>query len=236
MKHYLIEFRFHGYAKKYAKRLTYDIGKKFKVRGVTRKKVVPHITMFGPFTTKNEKKMVSVVTNIAQNYTLIPFTVIGFNFFDNATNKVIYLSIEPSEELKQLRFEIADRLRKITKTKSSQDRKSKDKFYFHATIAFKDIDRKFNKIWHYLKKKEEPNIQQHVLRITILKGRRILYEYDLLQKRLLNRKQSLDKHIYQRTIDILKSQQVSQQFIQRFEAKRKKVGLWEKIKSYFNNY
>ena len=155
MKHYLIEFRFHGYAKKYAKRIIYDVGKKFRVRGVTRKKVVPHITMFGPFTTRNEKKMVSAVANVAKNYTLVLFTVKGFNFFDNATNKVIYLDIEPSEDLKQLRFELSGRLRKITNSISSQDRKSMDKFFFHATIAFKDIDRKFNKIWRYLKKKEE---------------------------------------------------------------------------------
>jgi len=233
MKHYLIEFRFHGYAKKYAKRIIYDVGKKFRVKGVTRKKVVPHITMFGPFTTRNEKKMVSAVANVAKNHTLVSFTVKGFNFFDNATNKVIYLDIEPSEGLKQLRFELAGRLRKITNTKSSQDGKSKDKFYFHATIAFKDIDKKFNSIWRYLKKKEEPNINQHLLRITILKGRRILYEYDLMQKRLLNRRQSLNKHVYQRTIDILKRQQASQEYKKRYAPKREKISLWEKIKSYF---
>lgn len=234
MKHYLIEFRFHGYAKKYAKRIIYDVGKKFRVKGVTRKKVVPHITMFGPFTTRYEKKMVSAVANIAKNYTLVPFTVKGFNFFDNATNKVIYLDIEPYEDLKQLRFELADQLRKITNTKSSQDRKSKDNFYFHATIAFKDIDRKFNKIWRYLKKKEEPNINQHLLRITILKGRRILYEYDLLQKRLLNRRQSLNKHVYQRTIDMLKKQQAFKEYKKRYKSKGEKISLWEKIKSYFH--
>jgi len=42
--HYLIEFRFHGYAKKYLKRLIFGVSKKFKVKGVTRKRVVPHIT------------------------------------------------------------------------------------------------------------------------------------------------------------------------------------------------
>ena len=73
MKHYLIEFRFHGYARKYAKKLVYDVAKKFRVRGVTHKKVVPHITMFGPFTTRNERKMLSEVANVAQKYTLVPF-------------------------------------------------------------------------------------------------------------------------------------------------------------------
>ena len=204
MAHYLIEFRFHGYARKYAKGIIYDVSKNFKVKGVTRKKVVPHITMFGPFITRNEKKMISEVANVAKKYTLVPFTVKGFNYFDNSANKVIYLDIEPSEELRQLRYDLASRLKKITTTKSSQDRKNKDEFYFHATIAFKDIDRKFYRILHYLKKKEEPNINQHLVRITILKGRRILCEYDLLRKQMLTRRQALNKQVFQRTIDILK--------------------------------
>lgn len=229
MKHYLIEFRFHGYARKYAKRLAFDVAKKFKVRGVTRKKVVPHITMFGPFTTRNERKMISEVANVAKKYTLVPFTVKGYNYFNNPSNKVIYLDVEPSEELKQLRYELSNSLRKITNTKSSQDRKSKDNFYFHATIAFKDIDRKFDKIWRYLKKKEEPYINQHLVRITILKGRRILREYDLLQKRLLQRREALSRHMFQRTIEILKWE--SQQIKRSEKEIIKKQSVWEKIKS-----
>ena len=231
MKHYLIEFRFHGYARKYAKRLVFDVAKKFRVRGVTHKKVVPHITMFGPFTTRNERKMLSEVANVAKKYTLVPFTVKGFNYFDNPSNKVIYLDIEPSEELKQLRYDLSNGLRKITNTKSSQDRKNKDKFYFHATIAFKDIDRKFDQIWRYLKKKEEPNIGQHLVRITILKGRRILREYDLLQKRLLTRKQSLNHQLFLKTIKILKKHLSSQEYKTEITEKEK-LSIWKKIKSF----
>ena len=106
MTNYLIEFRFHGYARKYAKRVIYDVGKKFRVKGVTRRKVVPHISMFGSFTTRNEKKMVSEIVDVASKYTIVPFTVKGFNYFDNPGNKVIYLDIEPSEELKQLRYDL----------------------------------------------------------------------------------------------------------------------------------
>lgn len=233
MKQYLIEFRFHGYAKKYAKRLSFDVSKKFRVRGVTRKRVVPHITMFGSFTTRNERRVISEVANVAKKYTLVPFTVKGFNYFDNPTNKVIYLDIEPSEELKHLRYELSNRLRKITNTKSSQDAKNRDDFYFHATIAFKDIDRKFDKIWRYLKKKEEPNINQHLVRITILKGRRILREYDLLQKRLLTRKQSLNRYIYQKTVNKLKKEIASERYETGYSIKTKQISLRERINSIF---
>ena len=209
MVHYMIEFRFHGYTNEYAERLIYEVARKFRIKGITRKKAVPHITLFGPFTTSYEKRMVSEVINIAEKYTLVPFKVKGFNFVDNATNKVIYLDTEPSEELKQLRFELSNRLRKITNTKSSQDRKSKNKFHFHAPITFEDIDKKFDQIWSYLKKKEEMNIDinQYILRITILKDGKFLCEYDLLLKRRLNRIQALSKHIYRQTIDTLKKEQ-----------------------------
>jgi len=37
MTHYLMEFRLHGYGKRYAKRLIYDVSKKFEVKGIKRK-------------------------------------------------------------------------------------------------------------------------------------------------------------------------------------------------------
>ena len=233
MARYIIEFRFHGNAKKYTKRLIYEIARKFGIKGVTRKKAIPHITLFGPFTTRYEEKMVSEIINVAKKYTLVPFKVKGFNFFDNATNKVIYLDTEPSEELKQLRFELSNRLRKITNTKSSQDRKNKNKFHFHATIAFKDIDKKFSQMWGYLKKKEEPNINQYLLRITILKSGKILCEYDLLLKRRLSRIQAPSKRIYKQTIDILQKEQECYKSKKKSTSKREKTSLWDKIKSIF---
>jgi 2'-5' RNA ligase len=214
MTQYTIEFRLQGYAKKHAKNLIYGPARKIGIKGVTRKKAAPHVTLFGPFTTRYEEKMVSEVVNVAKKFTLVPFKIKGFNFVDNETNKVIYLDIEPSDELKQLRFEMSNRLRKITNTKSSQDRKNKNAFHFHAPIAFKDIDKKFDQIWSYLtriewnyrKKMEEPNSDQYLLRINILKGRRLLCKYDILQKRRLNRIQALSKYIHKKTSNMLKKQ------------------------------
>jgi hypothetical protein len=52
---YLIEFRFHGYAKN----LIYDVARKFNVKGVTENRAVPHISLFGPFQTNDERRLVS---------------------------------------------------------------------------------------------------------------------------------------------------------------------------------
>ena len=198
--HYLIEFRLSGYAKKYMKDLIFEVSRKFKVRGVTaRKNVVPHITLFGPFTTKNEKEMVSRVVSVVRKYFLVPFKFQGFGYFKE--NHVIFLNVKPSIKLKDLRYEIAQSLLDICKTQNHD--KNVD-FRFHGTIAFKDIEEKFNDIWRYLKRREEPDINQYLLRVTILRNSKILYEYDLMQKRLLNRRQSLSKHYWKKTVSILK--------------------------------
>ena len=123
--------------------------------------------------------MIVDVKNVAKNYNLVNFKLNGFGYFDNPGGKVIYADIEPSKELEELRWGLAKELMKYVRLKEWDRR---ERFSFHATIAFKDIDRKFSKIWSYLKHKEKPNIDQHLLRITIIGNRgRIVSEYDLMR-------------------------------------------------------
>jgi len=197
MSHYLIEFRFHGYAKRYLKRSIFEVARRFHVRGVTRKRPVPHISLAGPFETRDIKRVIRDVESVARNYNLVNFKLKGFRYFNNPVGNVIYADIEPSKELEELRWELATRLMKYVELKEGDKNK---KFPFHATIAFKDIDRKFSDIWRYLKSKEIPNINQYLLRITILRNGKILYEYDLMLKRLLNRREALSKRIWKKTI------------------------------------
>lgn len=208
MENYLIEFRFSGYAKRYLKKTIYEVGRKFRVSGVTQKHVVPHITMFGPFTTSNESKMVSKFVSVSKKYSLIPFKLKGFGNFDN---RVIFVEVIPSEKLKEYRRELAKGLTglrnffifKTIKTKGITD--YKDYHAFHATIAFKDIGKKFNQILSYLKNRHSPHIEQKLLRMTLLKNGKIFYEYDFLQRRLLNRGEALSKGVWSRTINLLKN-------------------------------
>jgi 2'-5' RNA ligase len=233
MSHYLIEFRFHGYAKRYLKRSIFEVARRFHVRGVARKRSVPHISLAGPFKTKDIKRVVRDVESVAKNYDLVNFKLKGFGYFNNPNGKVIYADIEPSKELEELRWELATRLMKYAELKEWDKNK---KFSFHATIAFKDIDRKFPKIWRYLKSKEEPNINQHLLRITILgKGGRIVSEYDLMLKRILNRRQALSKRIWKKTITAskikLSREEKEEKILLPEETRRRR--LWAMIKKIF---
>jgi 2'-5' RNA ligase len=209
MAQYLIEFRFSGYAKKYLKRTIFEVAKKFRVKGVTKKKVVPHITMFGPFNTDDESKVISTFFDVCKKHKLMSFQLKGFGSFHN---RVIYAEIISSPELKDFRKELAKKITKLrsflffktVKTEGISD--YNENYPFHATIAFKDIGNKFNSIFKYLKNKKHPPINQKLLRLTLLKNGKILYEYDFLQKRLLNRNQALNKGIRKRTISLLKNE------------------------------
>lgn len=193
-KGYLIEFRFSGYAKDTIKELKNNISRNFHV---TEKKIVPHVTLIGTVYTKDEKRLLKEIVNVAKNYKLIKCKFDGFDSFEN---RVIYVKIKPSEELKQLRLEMVEKLQEFCTLSSFDYAKN---FTFHATLVLKDIQRKFERIWEYLQSWKLPKLDQYVIRITILKKGRILGEYDLLQRKLLNRKQSLDKKIHRKTIEIL---------------------------------
>jgi 2'-5' RNA ligase len=211
MPQYLIEFRFYGYARKYLKKSIFDVARRFRVKGATKRRPVPHITLVGPFETSEIKRVIVDVESVAKKYNLVNFKLRGFGYFNNPGGKVIYADIEPSEELEELRWELSKRLMEYARLKEWDARK---RFSFHATIAFKDIDRKFSKIWSYLKHKEKPNIDQHLLRITIIgKGGRIVCEYDLMLKRLLNRREALSGQVWKKTIFRLKIKLFRRRFL-----------------------
>lgn len=195
MPQYLIEFRFSGYAKKAIRELKDSISKNFHV---TRRKIVPHITLVGPLRTYDVKLLIDTVRDVCDKYELVKFKLDGF---DNFENDVIYVRIKPSEELKNLRAELAERLGEFCEL-SEFDNASD--FAFHATLVMKDIQRKFDRIWEYLQSWEIPKMDQYVVRITILTQRgRILAEYDLLQRKILNRRDALDRKKFKNTIERL---------------------------------
>jgi calcineurin-like phosphoesterase family protein/2'-5' RNA ligase len=200
---YLIEFRFSGYAKEAIKELKTSISRNF---GVTRWKIVPHITLVGPLYTYNEELLVDTVRKVCKKYELVKFRLDGFDSFEN---RVIYVRISPSEELKRLRLELVEKLAKFCKL-SEFDRE--EPFTFHTTIVMSDIQRKFDRIWEHLQSWKIPKMDQYAIRITVLtEGRRILVEHDLLQKKTLDRLESLDREKYRKTIDKLKKKKDPQE-------------------------
>jgi 2'-5' RNA ligase len=222
---FFIEFRLHGYAKRYAK----------WVKTHVRDKEISHITLFGPAETDNMNNVIREIKKVCTSYSLIPFTIGEFSRFDSINSKVIYLDINPSPLLEQFRWKLANNLLKISRTDSPWD--NKKQYNFHSTVKkFKNIsDNKFDELCDYVNNKcnltryedfrghrktfilnrllnlvtrcfrapevETHNINQHLLRITILgKDQRIKFEYDLILNKLLSRKEALSRYWWRETI------------------------------------
>jgi len=208
MANFYIEFRFHRYPKDYLKGLINEIAHEFRVKGALKYRPVPHITLYGPSQARSLDSVLSKVERVAKRYTLVPFSIRGFDRHNGKNGKVIAAGITASPELKSLRRELANELNKIVKRDDRQPWDNESDYWFHTTIAMKDIDRQFEAIWHYINKKEKPHINQHLVRITVLnRRRRIEREYDLMFKRWLSRREALSKHWWRKTINKLRELQ-----------------------------
>ena len=194
MARYLIEFRFFGKAKREIKELVWKVNRKFRLSHARGRRPIPHITLVAPFTTIYQKKLVSDFKEICSKQPLIDFEVKGYGTFTKT--RVVYIKIKPSKQLKKFRWNLSKTLRKYCKL---LPRELKRKYYFHATIAMKIPSQKFKKIKKYVKEHKEPNYKHYLIRATLLKNSKILYEYDFLLRRLLNRKQAKSKIILEET-------------------------------------
>lgn len=158
----------------------------------------------------------------------------GFGTFD--PNRVVYVNIGASESLNEFRVRLVDVIKPYCKLQSHDRRKDGDKFSYHSTLAMKLNESEFNRIKHYINNKPKPNFSQIVMRVTILKGGKILREYDFLQKRLLNRRQALNRHISRNSKELLRGffegSYNPDEGIHKFE-EPKHHSLWDKIKSFF---
>jgi 2'-5' RNA ligase len=199
---YLLEFRLSGSARKYVQDSVFDVARKFDVSGVTKNRVVPHITIIGPIKTTNEQRLVREIIETCKNFDLMTMKFSGFTSFGNwlKGNRVLAVKIEPSSEFELLRMELVAKLSLFCQLSKFDVRKWKP----HATIAFKDIDKKFGQIKTYLENRLCPEIRHYVLRITLLRNARILCEYDFLLHRTLNRDEALNREIKKKTIIVLK--------------------------------
>ena len=72
-----------------------DVTSKFTVEGVTKNRAVPHISLFGPFQTYDERRLVSEIISVGKRYDLVPFRIIGFKSL-NDQKKVLLREITPS--------------------------------------------------------------------------------------------------------------------------------------------
>ena len=192
MAEYVLQIRLAGYAKEYLRGLVYATARRFAIRGVNRNNAVPHVTLYGPFKAKDEGRVLEAFVDAASRYRLLTYRVRGFNHYMgekkwlifNQEMKVLYLEVEPSHELGELRQRLSQSIGPLC------DERPYETKNLHAVLPFKRIDKKFDTVWSYLKQYEEPNLIQRMLKIIVLKNGRMLCEYDITTRRLIARDRS----------------------------------------------
>ncbi len=195
---YLIEYRFQGSSKHDIRKMILRLTNKFHLHYAQPKRPVPHITLAGGFTANNEKQLVKDFASHCAATPLCRFTVNGFGYFHNP--RVVFIDINPSDKLKQFRWDLAQRLQRYCNLKSYD---YQEDFAFHATLALHLGASDFAKVRRYIDSQPKPKYKHYMIRATLLKNGKILCEYDFLQRRLLNRSEALDGRLLSRTFQLL---------------------------------
>ena len=199
MTHYLIDILLMGSVKHQIRNLSNHLSEKFNLWD---KRVIPHITLAGPFSTHNENKLIVDFTRICTNQKESPKYEVGsYGFFDDS--KVVYVTVTPDENLKQFRYQLSQALSPYCSLRK-YDLDSADEFRFHSTLAMKLDWLTFQRIkWHFRGQKSVI-YRHHPIRATLLRNSKILCEYDFIQDRMLSRAQALSRATRMRDFDILK--------------------------------
>lgn len=196
---YLTEIRTGGEVKQRLREITYDVANKFGVRGAVDPRPVPHITLFGPYNTDKGRQAKRIVKDVLSDCDIVPYRIDGFGRFKR--NKVIYANVIPSPELRDLRRELSRRLRPISYNYQPYD---SDYFYdFHITIAYKDVTDEFDDIWNYVNREYDLRFDGYATRVTSLRRRDMMWEYDLLQRRELRPDEATSSESWERTTELL---------------------------------
>jgi calcineurin-like phosphoesterase family protein/2'-5' RNA ligase len=176
---------------------------------------VPHISLYGGFSVPYDRieSIKAAIESIGNKYNYLPYLIDGFKCISGRKGKVIYFNIVPSKELKEFRDELAKKLLKIAPDTVEYDKQ--EPFLFHATLAFKLYEEEYQRIWPYLSG-EKPISEEgytlnyfyllmNALRVTFLNNsRKIICEYDFLQKRCISRRESLNRHEWGKTLKLFR--------------------------------
>ena len=200
---YLMECRLYDDVKHEARDLIHDVARRFGVRGAVRHRPVPHVTLFGPFGTRNIGKVKGIMADVGPSYGKLRYELDGFGYFEKSIwrvfkqKRVIYMKIRPSEEMAQFRRALAERLFRVCRVKEERVDRI-DGFVFHSTIAINDIAARFDDIWEYLERRGMKG-GGACYRATLLENSLINCEFDFVLGRMQDRRAALSRQVWRDT-------------------------------------
>ncbi|MDP3990496.1 MAG: hypothetical protein Q8Q01_04815 [archaeon] len=201
MDSYLLEYRFSGYPQKYIKEKYRKIKWGYLV-GSRKHRFVPHITIAGPIKASSQSALIKKVEDVIYKYSdyikekghLVKSD--NYMFFTTIDGRnAIAIKIIPPKPLMEMKRE----LEKITNKGLFNNCKTYDENLWHSTLLLarrgNNYDnQKIKTIWSKVRH-EHPKTMQFILdRITLMKNKRILKEFDLVHKETLSREVALDNN------------------------------------------
>jgi len=198
MTHYLIEYRFQGRAKAEIRQMISELDNRFHLGILKSKRAIPHISLAGPLTTNNEARLIKDFTALCKSTPFCSFNINGFENFKDS--RVVYIKIVPSPQLDKFRWDLSQKLAPYCTLRDFDYNRD---FKFHATLAMKLDHQDFCSVKSFIERQNPPNFKQFLIRATIIKNNKIMYEYDFLQRKLLNRSDALDRKILAKTMKLL---------------------------------
>lgn len=152
---------------------------------------IPHITLIPPINGDIPKEFIlESIREELKPVRLLEFKVKNYDFFDNEDKKPIFVNIKFDKEFGLIRERLVERLRRKVEI---VDKFEDEGYNPHIALGFTEKKRNAQEIVKFLNKKHTIDMRQVFDRITILNGNRILWEYDIFNKKALVRPEAL-KH------------------------------------------
>lgn len=197
---YLIEIRILGGKKHGLKNLVREVRQKYNLSG---KRPVPHITLVGPIYTDDESRLISDFENICKDQTNV-MTYEGLEAEMFGDSRVVYAKIRPNEALKEFRCKLSRKLENYCEL-SEHDDADKGEFQYHCSIERASNQKELGKIFGFIAGRKELEFRHLVMRVTLLKNRKILREYDFFLDKNLKRGEAKNDDLLSNSFEALKN-------------------------------
>ena len=170
-------------------------------------------------------KIAREVEGVGKEFVLVKVKTSWFDYFDNPDKKWVVIRIKPNQKLESLRYKLYQVLCKMA---SPQTWDQDPSYKFHISIGKTTKGNVYTKLRHRVNRWTCPEMEQFLLRISIINGEgKIFKEYDLIQGRLLTRQEALSRREKQKTLQGLRM------LLNKAEPRPRHASITSSIKGFF---
>lgn len=185
---YFIEFRLCGKLRLNLMSIQNELTRKFPYFNQFDDQIL-HITLVPPINQRTAKEFIlESIREELKSIRVLEFKVKNYDFFDNEDKKPIFMKVGFDKNFNTVRERLVARLRKKIEIVNKYE---KDGFNPHVALGFTEHKKDAEEIVSFLNNKYSIKMRQIFDRISILNGNRILWEYDIFNKKTLSRTEAL---------------------------------------------